>query len=175
MLRLSLFISFALLLSACSPKFDWREVRQEENRFQVLMPGKAANLKRDISLDGIKTTMHMTASEVEDISFLIAYVHVPTDQNNIENSKKQQAIALNAMKVGMLKNIQGEWISATNTKKPNNTELALGNSNNGKKLKMLARFEQRGEYLIQVIMLGNEKSFTQDAAEMFFDSYKWNP
>ena len=175
MFRFNLSFALILLLSACSPKFDWREVRQEENRFQVLMPGKAAHLKRDINLDGIKTTMHMTASEVEDISFLVAYVHIPTDQNDIENSKKQQAIALNAMKIGMLKNIQGEWISGINTAKPNNTEVAVGNSSSGKKIKMLARFEQRDEYLIQVIMLGNEKSFTQDAAEMFFDSYKWNP
>ena len=78
------------------------------------------------------------------------------------------------MKEGMLKNIQGQWISDTQTNKVKNTEFALGLAPNSKKLKMLVRFEQRGDYLIQVVMLGEDKSFNFDAAEMFFDSYKWN-
>lgn len=160
--------------SACSPKFDWRDVRDEENHFQILMPGKAANAQRDIELNGLKVKMKMTASEVENINFLIAYVHLPLDQNDLENSKKQQLSTLNAMKEGMLKNIQGQWISDTQTNKVKNTEFALGLAPNSKKLKMLVRFEQRGDYLIQVVMLGEDKSFNFDAAEMFFDSYKWN-
>ena len=39
---------------------------------------------------------------------------------------------------------------------------------------MIARFEKRDPYLIQVIMLGEEKAFNSEVADMFFDSFKWN-
>ena len=56
-------------LCACTPKFDWREVRNEDNFFQVLMPGKVANANREINLNGVKTTMYMTAADVQNIRF----------------------------------------------------------------------------------------------------------
>mgnify|MGYP000867959248 CR=1 FL=1 len=172
-----LIFVFVLLTSlcACSPKFDWRDVRDEENHFQILMPGKAANAQREIDLDGLKVNMKMTGTEVQNINFLIAYVHLPVDANDPENSKKQQLAALNAMKVGMLRNIQGQWQKDPQINTIRNTDVALGLAPNGKKLKMLGRFEQRADYLVQVVMLSEESSFNLDAAEMFFDSYKWHP
>ncbi|MBC3883095.1 hypothetical protein H8K35_16985 [Undibacterium sp. LX40W] len=169
------FALFVLVaLCACSPKFDWREVRNEDNSFQVLMPGKTASANRDINLNGVKATMYMTATDVQNISFSVAYVKLDEDGQDQETSKKQQETAFEAMKTGMLNNIQGQWKSDSSVTLPKNTLLAIGQRSNGQKLKMIARFEKKDAYLIQVIMLGEEKAFNSEIADMFFDSFKWN-
>jgi hypothetical protein len=172
---LSKHLAYILLLGlcACSPRFDWREVRDQENTFQVLMPGKAASANREINLNGIKTNMYMTATDVQNISFSVAYVKLDSSDLDQETSKKQQETAFEAMKAGMLNNIQGKWKTSNETSLPKNTLLAFGQRPNGQKIKMIARFEKRDSYLIQVIMLGEEKAFNSDAADMFFDSFKW--
>lgn len=169
-----LVLLIVMAAAACSPKFDWREIRNEDNFFQVLMPGKAASANREINLNGVKTTMYMTATDVQGISFSVAYVKVVQSELEQETSKKQQEVAFEAMKTGMLNNIQGQWVSVDQNRIPKNTLLAQGQSPSGKKLKMLARFEKRSDYLIQIIMLGDEKAFNAEAADMFFDSFKWN-
>ena len=116
----------------------------------------------------------MTATDVQGISFSVAYVKVDQSELEQETSKKQQEVAFEAMKTGMLNNIQGQWVSVDQNRIPKNTLLAQGQSPSGKKLKMLARFEKRSDYLIQIIMLGDEKAFNAEAADMFFDSFKWN-
>lgn len=161
-------------LCACTPKFDWREVRNEENFFQILMPGKAASASREINLNGIKATMYMTATDVQNLSFSVAYVKLDGADLDQEAQKKQQEVAFEAMKTGMLNNIQGQWKTSSEVSLPKNTLLAYGQRTNGQKIKMLAKFENRNPYLVQIIMLGEDKAFNKDAAEMFFDSFKWN-
>ena len=170
--KIALILVFGLC--ACTPKFDWREVRNEDNFFQVLMPGKVANANREINLNGVKTTMYMTAADVQNISFSVAYVKLDVSELDQDAGKKQQEIAFEAMKTGMLNNIQGQWKSSNDTLTPKNTLLAIGQRPNGQRLKMIARFEKKDPYLIQVIMLGDEKAFNSEAADMFFDSFKWN-
>ena len=61
-LRNTVFIASLLLLSACSPKFDWREVRSETASYIVALPTKPTTYTRKIDLKGIPVSMTMIAS-----------------------------------------------------------------------------------------------------------------
>ena len=61
----------ALLLSGCSPQFNWREFTSKDASWQALFPDKPATASRAIDLDAMHTTMTMTAAEVDGILFAV--------------------------------------------------------------------------------------------------------
>ncbi|MEZ5740990.1 MAG: hypothetical protein R3E68_17105 [Burkholderiaceae bacterium] len=44
-------------LAACTPAFDWRELRPDDAPMLFMMPAKASSLARDINLDGLAVRM----------------------------------------------------------------------------------------------------------------------
>jgi hypothetical protein len=72
----TLFVIATLLLAGCSPHFNWREFTSKDASYQVLFPDKPATASRAIDLDGIKTTMTMSAAEVDDILFAVGQAEV---------------------------------------------------------------------------------------------------
>jgi hypothetical protein len=88
-------------LAACSPTYDWREVRAEDGASRVLMPAKPAKLTRPIDLGGLKVDMAMQGARVDDNAFTLASVRLPDDS---ELTRRQ---ALEAMRAGMVRNIAG--------------------------------------------------------------------
>lgn len=186
MLTVRTFISTFLVLvcylsiSACTPKFDWREVRMNDAPITLLMPGKPASHAREVDLNGLKVQMQMTAVDVHQISFALAYAKLdlidPNTRAEISSEQKnqKQQFALEAMKQGMLKNIQGTIIENSDASLPKNTIVALGKSQNGQAIKFIGRFTIQGPWIIQAVMIGDEKSFNPDVVDMFFSSLKFN-
>ncbi|HXA47241.1 MAG TPA: hypothetical protein VNW52_06405 [Burkholderiaceae bacterium] len=161
---LALLLS-VLCLAACSPKYNWREVRGKDARFVVLLPDKPTTLTRDINLDGITVAMTMTAAEVDGVNFAVGYVDVADGT--------RAAAALNAMKTALIGNIHGSIKPAT----PGTAiELeALGHRNDSSDaLLLLGHFETKGNRAYQVIVLGSEKAVIRDEAMTFFNSFKSN-
>lgn len=156
---------------ACSPKFDWREVRNNEAPFTATFPGKPASHSRDIELDGIQLKLHMTAVDVNQTSFAIAYAKIENTDKNLQVQIQQRA--LSAMQIGMLKNIQANIVQPTPVDAPKNTITAIGKNQSGQPIKMIARFTQQGPWIIQAVMMGESKSFTPEIADMFFGSIQF--
>jgi len=121
---LILFISISL--SACSPKFDWREVRATDAPFSVLLPAKPASFARDMQLNGINLKMHMTAADAAGLSFALGYTKV--------DDPSQLASVVAAMKAGMLKNIQADKIIEEDLN--NGQIVAIGKLENGQQIKL---------------------------------------
>jgi hypothetical protein len=101
----------AIALSACTPSYNWRESfvidkvasdKTEGPRFaKVLLPGKPATMERSIQLGMITVKMTMMGAKVEDTTFTVAHATLP-------NADPQtQATALAAMRLQMVRNIQG--------------------------------------------------------------------
>ena len=89
----------ALLLSACSPEYDWREIRSHEHGYAVMLPGKPASMSRRINLDGLEVPMSMQGAKVGDTAFTVAVADLP------DASPATRERALAAMRAGMLRNV----------------------------------------------------------------------
>jgi hypothetical protein len=61
----------AAMVSACSPKFDWRDYRSNEAPYAVLFPAKPATQTRSINLGGEQVKMQMAAAEVDGVTFAV--------------------------------------------------------------------------------------------------------
>ena len=65
-----------LALSACSPTFNWRELRLEGAPLQALMPCKPETAQRSVPLAGNPTALHLLACATEGLQFAIAWAEL---------------------------------------------------------------------------------------------------
>ncbi|WP_257572743.1 hypothetical protein [Janthinobacterium sp. UMAB-56] len=161
-------------MSACSPKFDWRDYRSPDAQFTALFPGKPAVLTREIDLDGKKVSLTMTASEVDGNTFAIGSAAL--------DSTEQAQAALPAMKMALLKNINGVVRSeklasaASNTTTGGHQRSSLSveatGIQQGKPVLLVGRFVAQDKRIFQVIILGEESQLSRDTIDTFLDSVK---
>lgn len=172
LIRLPLFriaaLSCAFLLAACSPKHDWREVRGGGAPFIVTLPAKPASHTRQINLEGLPVTMTMTAAEVDNVTFAVGAAEL-TDAALASK-------ALTSMKTALVRNIGGTIRKEKTDTTPPMIEVEAsgppGPGSGGHPRLLLARFYARDKFIYQVIVTGGEKSFSREAADTFFTSFK---
>ncbi len=166
-LLIGIVAAIALATSGCSPNFNWREVQGIDPSYIVLLPAKPSSHTRDITLDGLKVTMSMTAAESEDINFAVASVTL--------ESEAQRNTALLALQKSMLNNIHGNIIEQKNITLKDGTAMteiqALGATSNGRKLRLYARFGVRDHSVFQVVALGPSEKLTDEIADTFLSSF----
>ena len=63
-------------LSACSPTFNWRELRPPGTPLQALMPCKPEHATRTVPLAGAGAEMHLHSCDTGGLSFAIAWVEL---------------------------------------------------------------------------------------------------
>ncbi|MGI4847132.1 MAG: hypothetical protein ACRYGK_03205 [Janthinobacterium lividum] len=161
--------SAALVLMACSPTFNWREVHGTAVPYTVLLPAKPASFTRQVNLDGQPVMMEMTAAKVGEVSFAVGSASLP--------DAAAAAKALTAMQKAMVRNIQGAQLEqhplASRAGNPAGREIeASGTSSSGQPVRLLARFIVRGNRVWQVVVLGATGNWPGEAAGVFLDSFK---
>ena len=68
--------ALALLLAACTPELDWREVRPAGTSVQGLMPCKPASHARRVTLAGAEVEMTLYACRAADATWAIAHADI---------------------------------------------------------------------------------------------------
>jgi hypothetical protein len=164
-----------LLLAACNPKYNWREVHAKDSAFTVLMPDKPVSATRKVNLGEQKVEMTMTAAEVDGVSFAVGYADLADAQ--------AAQVALANMKTAMVHNIDGtitlERNDASTTTTPaaessQASDIEAKGRRAGKEALLLGHFETKGKRVYQVIVLGNAEVLPRDEAKTFLDSFKPN-
>ncbi|RZI45001.1 hypothetical protein EGT07_00490 [Herbaspirillum sp. HC18] len=162
----AVFAAAAFLLTACSPKYDWREVHGAGAPYVVLLPAKPASHTRTVDLDGLQVSMTMTAAEVDGVMFAVGTAELP--------NAAQAPKAMDAMKTALVRNIGGtirqEKSSAAGSV-PATIDVEVAGTQSRL---LLARFLAEDKHIYQVVMIGKEKDMSRDAADTFFSSFKSN-
>lgn len=156
---LPLALLLAVTLSACSPKYDWRDHRGKDAPYAVLFPGKPATQTRTVRLDQLEVSMTMTAAEIDDVVFAIGSAQLA--------DAAQAPAAIAAMKTAMVNNIGG---SITGSKTLAGGALEVDAS--GKPMRLIGRFIAKNQRVYQVVVIGPAKKIEADTVETFFSSFK---
>jgi hypothetical protein len=162
--HLALPLLAALVLGACSPKFDWRDFRSSDAPYAVLFPGKPASHTREVNLDGLSVKMTMAASDIDGTMFAVGSAELA--------DADQAPAAVQAMKTAMLRNIGAA--QPVQTTKDGAFEVTAHGMNRGVPMLMHGRFLARGKRVYQVIVIGPEKDFRKENVETFMSSFKLN-
>lgn len=100
-----------LILSACSPRYDWRELHSTQPAWVALFPDKAQTQTRAMNLNGWPLDMTMTVTRVNEISFVLGHATVTGEnagKNAGQDAEAQPRPALKeVLRDAMLRNIQG--------------------------------------------------------------------
>ncbi|MBV8635838.1 MAG: hypothetical protein JO002_15185 [Burkholderiaceae bacterium] len=165
---LPFFTCALLLLAACDPKFNWREVHGKDAPFTVLLPAKPATLTRPIRLGEQEVNMSMTGAEVGHVSFAVGSVEMP-------DPARAQA-AVNLMQAALVNNINGKskTLPAAGSSGDSVDIEAVGTSPDGQAMLLIAHFAVVGKRGYQVIVLGPQKEVVREEAATFISSFKPN-
>ncbi|MET3135426.1 hypothetical protein AAKU55_005736 [Oxalobacteraceae bacterium GrIS 1.11] len=181
MLKKSLPIFLAGMLavcaiSACSPKFDWRDYRSNDAPFTAQFPGKPATFTRPVDLDGMTVNMTMTAAEVDGATFAVGSAEVA-------DPAKARA-ALLAMKTALVKNIAGTVksektasavaSSGAASSQKSSIDLEASGTQNGAAMLLSARFVAQDKRIYEIIVVGPEKHVARENVDTFIGSVKLN-
>ena len=166
-LSLLLACGTGFLLCACSPKYDWREIRGEGAPYSVMLPAKPASYSRPVNIGGNKVTMTMTATEVDGITFAVGTAELP--------DAATAARAVTAMKDALVNNIHGRVqreAATSNGAAADITVDASGKDPSGQARVLHARFLARDKRVYQVIVTGKEGAVPQEAVDTFLASFR---
>ena len=167
---LTLLALFTCVLTACSPKYNWREAHGEKIQFTVLLPAKPASFTRQIDLDGLPVSMTMTAAEIDGVIFAVGAAELA--------DAAQTPKALEAMRTALINNIGGAPVAATLPGKPaagdRTVDVVAAGVARGQPMRLMARLLARDKRIYQVLIVGPEKSIEAEHAETFFTSFAPN-
>lgn len=154
----------ALILTACSPKFDWRDYRASQAPYAVLFPGKPATHTRPVDLDGQTATMTMAATEIDGTVFAVGSAE-------LADADRAQ-LAVQAMKAAMVRNIgAAQPVEST---RDGGFELEAHGARGGQPVTLRGRFLARGQRAYQVIVVGPDNAVSRENTETFLRSFKVN-
>jgi hypothetical protein len=157
-------VALAAAISACSPRFDWRDYRSSEAPYSVLFPGKPATHTRTVDLDGRAAAMTMTAAEVEGTIFAVGSATLA--------DASQARHAIGAMRTAMVRNIGGSI--SKEAEREGGLEVEAHGANNGRAMQLHGRFVAHGNLAYQVIVMGPETAVDAENIDTFIRSFKPN-
>ncbi|MTV41881.1 hypothetical protein [Duganella radicis] len=164
-MKRTLPLMLALLLSACSPKYDWRDYRSNDAPYAVLFPGKPATQTRSIKLDQLDVSMTMSAADVDGVIFAVGSAQLA------DAARAPAAVA--AMKTAMVNNI-GATITSSKTLDNGALEVDASGTANGQPMRLIGRFLAKEKRIYQVVVIGPARRIEADSVETFLTSFKQN-
>ncbi len=165
-----LFVAGLMLLTACSPKFDWREIHVAQGQYVVAFPAKPSTETRDTRLAGHTVAMTMSSSRVDGITFAVASAAMP--------DAAQAKAALPVLKQALLGNIGGQIKQESQPRLKQGEgwqiEAAGSQQQQGKTQPLVihARFIAHKQFIYQLAIMGPANGIARDHIDTFFTSFK---
>jgi len=161
-----------ILLSACSPTFDWREARLEGSTLVAMFPCRPDRHVRPIELDGQRTTMQMAVCATGGATFAVSVIEV--------GDPARAAIAQQRLRRLAVSNVGGDapqavpWRIAGATPDSETTRLSTrGRLPDGAAVVEHAAFFTQGLKVYQASVIGAAPD--PEALETFFAGLKFVP
>ena len=78
--RLGVFLVFAFLLTACSPKLDWRTVQSPQEGYIALFPGQPEKIERRLSYQDQEIPQTLEAVKIDHDIYSVSTIHLGKNQ-----------------------------------------------------------------------------------------------
>ena len=119
----SFLFVFGLLLQACSPTFNWRDVRLTNSPMQALFPCKPDETVRSTRLNDLALNMTMLSCDAGDVTFNLAYAQLSDRSSVGATLGAWKASTLQNLKPGVVKELA--FVPKGASDLPQSVKLAL--------------------------------------------------
>lgn len=159
-----------LLLAACSPVFNWREVRPDNTALSLLLPCKPDKAQRNVPLGGRPTELAMLGCDAGDATFAIAVATL--------DDATQVAAALAGWQTATLANLKAAGggqtsplkLPGADTLPPALLVRASGQRADGRVVQSQAAYFSQGRQVFQAVIYAGQ--IDAEVADTFFSSLK---
>lgn len=163
-------VSLLLLLAACNPVFNWREVRPDNTALTALLPCKPDKAQRSVPLGGRPTELAMLGCDAGDATFAVAVATL--------DDAAQAAPVLAGWQTATLANLKAAGGGQTGPLKlpgadalpPAVLVRASGQRTDGRAVQSQAAYFSQGRQVFQAVIYADK--IDPEVAETFFSSLK---
>ena len=168
-----LFSLAALVLTACSPAYDWRTITDNTNGYAIDLPAKPLIDERPIDIAGTTMRMHVRAARAENAMFAIGTVTMPGEDPRLQHAvleSMQDALARN---VGAKPDARSINVALADGSHVPGLELEVSGpvGATGKHKTIHAWLIARGRHVYQASIIADEAP-PKEQADQFFHSFK---
>lgn len=165
-------LAVLLALAACSPAFNWREVRPENTRLSLLLPCKPDKAQKVVPLGGQPTTLSMLGCDAGGSTFAVSVADLGDAAKAASVLALWQSLTLANMKAapGTAQALSLR-IPGASVEPPVAYVLAQGRRSDGSAVSGQAAYFAQGSQVFQVVMYAPK--IAPEAAETFFSSLKF--
>jgi hypothetical protein len=161
-----------LALYACSPTFNWRELRPQGTPLLALMPCKPERVTRTVPLMGTGTEMHLHSCDTGGLSFAVAWVELG-DATRVEAALSEWSRAtLASMRLApeVADSPEARWAFRLPGAPRARGLMVLGTGPQGQTVQMRAAYFARGSQVFQAAVYG--QSLPSEVTTTFFEALK---
>ncbi len=171
--RVCVMLAAAVVLAACSPRYDWREVHDKDGAYAVTYPAKPTQDAREVKFASGPLPMRMQAARVDEALFAVGVVTLPNDDATLRQT------VLAELQQGLLANVNDAAAAPAQVMVrqagdaptvPGVAVSAQGKSSDKTERYVAARFVGRGNHAYQVVVMGT-KAPTKEQVDQFLDSF----
>ena len=116
--------AFTLAMAACSPAFNWRDVRPDDTRLSLLMPCKPDKAEKTVPLGSQPTSLRMLGCDAGGLTFAISSADIGSAEQvpsvlaawqkaTLANMQAAKADSTTPLKLAGASGGQGVWLKAT--------------------------------------------------------------
>ncbi len=164
-----------LALAACSPAFNWREVRPENTRLSFLLPCKPDKAQKTVPFGGKPTPLAMLGCEAGGITFAVAVADLGNSGEAAQAATllaQWQSLTLANMRAGAPQ-LSPLKLPGAAIAQPPVLVTAQGQRADGTAVSGQAAYFAHGAQLFQAVMYADR--LPPEVAETFFSSLKFAP
>ncbi|OGA96893.1 MAG: hypothetical protein A3E79_03925 [Burkholderiales bacterium RIFCSPHIGHO2_12_FULL_61_11] len=166
-------LAAVLALVACSPAFNWREVRPEASRLSLLLPCKPDKAQKIVTLGGPPTTLFMLGCEAGGATFAVAVADLGDATKTAPVLAQWQSLTLANMKAdpGTSQVLALRLPGAAAEPSPRLVK-SQGQRADGTAVSGQAAYFAQGSQVFQAVIYAAQ--ITPEVAETFFTSLKFD-
>ncbi|NJN40736.1 MAG: hypothetical protein HC807_07860 [Gammaproteobacteria bacterium] len=160
-------LAVALLLAACYPELDWREVTSTTGRYSVLMPAKPEHAQREVVVGDTTLSMTMASVRKAGMAFGVAYAEIPA-------GRAQRAELVVAARDALSRNIDGRITSEREVRIDGavGREFFSDGSVGGQPMRLAARVFASDAHFYQVVLVGQSDRLEKADVALFLGSFR---
>lgn len=168
--KLVALLATLLTLTACSPTFNWREVRPDGTRLALLLPCKPDKAEKTVPLGGRDTLLAMLGCETGGATFAVAVADIGHAANAADVLGQWQRLSLAGIQAAEPQTRPLKLPGATG---PVLVVSAEGVRADGAPVRLSAAYFAQGSQVFQAVLLVAASAPPADAAETFFSSLRF--
>jgi hypothetical protein len=162
-------LMLALMLSACSPALNWRQVRPVDSGVEALFPCKPDQVSRQVLLAGAPIRMQLASCSADGAVFALGHADVANAGS--VNTSLAELMKAAVSNVGDARPVVSNWTVRGAVAHPGGQHLILkAQRPGGRTLGMHAVFFAHGTRVYQASVVGSRIDVS--AAETFFAALK---